>query len=215
MNLFTASPAIAEEMLPLSLIPKRVLVEILQSFVIRSQFTASRLTLSIPIANIMSYYETKLFSNVISTDFGLMFTLSIPFSAGETVLDVFHAIPLPMPTTDSIRATIWDLETEYIAVTENQHEAALLTAFDLEECIGSKSYSICFSSFPMEKSKDSCLATSLLKRFFVCFRSLPKPQCSTSAKRKGSILGSWLVVDHKCLGRLHNVNNCLQFNTST
>ena len=52
-------------------------------------------------------------------------------------------------------------KTEYIAVTENQNEAALLAAYDLEECIESKSYSICFWSFPMEKSKDSCLATLL------------------------------------------------------
>ena len=196
MNLFTASPAIAEGMLPLSLIPKRVLAEILQSFVIRSQFTASRLTLSIPIANIMSYYETKLVSNVISTDFGLMFTLSIRFSSGETVLDVFHAIPLPMPTTDSIRATMWDLETEYIAVTENQNEAALLTAFDLEECIGSKSYSICFSSFHMEKSKDSCLATLLFKDSLSALEVCRIRNVQLPLKEKAQSLGHgrWLIT---------------------
>ena len=189
-------------MIPLSLIPKRVLVDILQSFVTRSQFTASRLILSIPIANIMSYYETKHVLNVISTDFGLMFTVSIPFSSGETILDVFHAIPLPMLTTDSIRATMWDLETEYKAVTENQNEAALLTAYDIEECIGSESYSICFSSFPMEKSKDSCLVTLLFKDSLSALEVCRIRNVQLPPK-------AWSVVDHKCLGRLHHVNNCL------
>ena len=98
----------------------------------------------IPIESLMSYTDTKLVSRVVSTDFGLLFTLLVPFSSESTVRDVFHAIIVLMPPDDSLTATVWEIETEYIAVTMSGHEAHLLTCSDLNECIGSKSYSFVF-----------------------------------------------------------------------
>ena len=63
-----------------------------------------------------------------------------------------------MPTKQSTKATVCVLETPYIAVTELQSEAALLTEFDLQEFIAKLS-SICSSSFAMENSKQSFQAT--------------------------------------------------------
>ena len=68
-----------------------------------------------------------------------------------------------MPAKQSTKAAVLVLETPYIAMTETKSEAALVTEFNSQECLGSKLYSICFSSFPMEKSKDSCLTTLLFK----------------------------------------------------
>ena len=76
----------------------------------------------------MSYNETRLLTRVVSVDFGLLLTLSIPFSSGSRALDVFHAIPVPRPTKESTRETNCLLETPYIA--ETQSKAELLTEFD-------------------------------------------------------------------------------------
>ena len=78
-----------------------------------------RLTLAIPLTKILSYYETTLLSNVHANDVGLVFTLSIPMASDSTVLNLFHAKAIPMPTNCS-HAIVWDIESEYIAVTENR-----------------------------------------------------------------------------------------------
>ena len=196
MNILSSTTAIADGMLPLSLIPRKIFIRILQRVLLETQYTRDRLTLSIPIEHVMSYYETRLVTSLFSVDFGLMLTLSIPFSSGSTALDVFHAIPVPMPTKESTRATIWVLETPYIAVTETQSEAALLTEFDLQECIGSKLYSICFSSFAMEKSKDSCLATLLFKDTLSALEVCSIRSIQLPIKEKAQSLGHgrWLIT---------------------
>ena len=81
----------------------------------------------IPIDNLMSYNETKLVSQTVSTDFSLHLTFLIPLSSESTLLDIFQAIPIPMPLDDSLIATAWEKETDNIAVAKSGHEAALLT----------------------------------------------------------------------------------------
>ena len=159
VRMLSSSSMMAEGFLPLALIPRQVLQDVLHQVLLQATPAHHQSSFSISIENRMSYYETKLVSQVVSTDFGLLFTLQIPFSSESTVLDVFHAIPIPMPPDDSLTGTVWEIETEYIAVAKSGHEAALLTSFDVNECIGSKSYSFSFSSFPMENAMDSCLAT--------------------------------------------------------
>ena len=84
MNILSSTTAIADGMLPLSLIPRKIFIRILQQVLLETRYTRYRLTLSIPIEHVMSYYETRLVTSVVSVDFGLMLTLSIPFSSGST-----------------------------------------------------------------------------------------------------------------------------------
>ena len=196
MTLLGSSSTMADGFLPLTLIPRQILQDVLHQVLLQATPAHHQSSFSIPIENLMSYYETKLVSQVVSTDFGLLFTLLIPFSSESTVLDLFHAIPIPMPPDDSLTATVWEIETEYIAVAKSGHEAALLTRFDLNECIGSKSYSICFSSFPMEKAMDSCLATLFYKDVLAALEVCQIKTITLPLEEKAQYLGigRWLIL---------------------
>ena len=50
-----------------------------------------------------------------------------------------------------------------MAVTLTSLESALLTAYDLNQCIDFTASSFCYSGFAMEKSNDSCLLTLFFK----------------------------------------------------
>ena len=79
----------------------------------------------------MTYYETKLLRQVVSLDFGLIFTMEITFSSQATVLRGYHAVQVSMPDPNTPKASVGDIETDYLAVTLTGHESALLTAHDL------------------------------------------------------------------------------------
>ena len=64
-----------------------------------------------------------------------------------------------MPTENSSTAIQWRTEGEYIAVAETRHEIAILGDEQLKYCLGSKSMSICYLSFPTDTSRHTCLAT--------------------------------------------------------
>ena len=101
-----------------------------------------------------------------------------------------------MPPDESLTATVWDLGTEYLAVTQTGHEAALLTLFDLGQCIGALSYSICFSSFPMERSMDSCLATLFYKDTLAALEVCQIQTITLPVKEKAQylVVGRWLIL---------------------
>ena len=101
ITLLCSSSMMADGFLPLALIPRQILQDVLHQVLLQATPTHHQSSFSIPIENLMSYYETKLVSHVVSTNFGLLFALLILFSLESTVLDVFHAIPIPMPPDDS------------------------------------------------------------------------------------------------------------------
>ena len=96
-NLLTAFAPIVNGFLPLSVIPKSTLHCILQEVVLNENEQGSRLNITIPMTSFMTYYETKLLRQVVSSDFGLIFTMAILFSSQATVLKVYHAVQVPMP----------------------------------------------------------------------------------------------------------------------
>ena len=57
----------------------------------------------------MTFYETKLLGQICSSDYGLVFTLAVPFYSQATVLQVHHAIKIPMPDGDNAKASVWDI----------------------------------------------------------------------------------------------------------
>ena len=81
-------------------------------------------------------------------------------------------------------------------MAKSGHEAALLTRFDLNECIGSKFYSIYFSSFPMEKAMDSCLAKLFYKDVLAALEVCQIKTITLPLKEKARYLGigRWLIL---------------------
>ena len=194
-NLFQNLGHMANGYIPMALFPKESLEQVLESIASRQLRSADRLTLAIPLNKILSYYETTLLSNVQANEVGLLFTLSIPMASDSTVLNLFHAKTIPMPTNHS-HAIVWEIESEYIAVTENRVYAALLSREELEHCVGSKGYSICRNGFSLQKNKDSCLGTLLFHDEFKAIencnvRSIPLPRKET-AENLG--YGRWLIL---------------------
>ena len=170
--------------------------KVLQEVVLNENELGTRLTLAIPFAHLMTYYETKLLRQVISTEFSLVFTLAIPFSSQSTILQVYHAIQIPMPDSHSSKASVWDIETEYIGVTLNGHEAALLSNHDLAQCIGLSAFSICYSGFAMEKSKDSCLSTLFFKDSIEALQACTVRPVLLPLREKAKNVGKgrWLIT---------------------
>ena len=73
----------------------------------------------------MTHYETKLLQPVTSSDFGLVFTMPLPFASQSIFWHVYHAIQVPTPDPDTSKASVSRyIKTEYIGITYNEHEAA-------------------------------------------------------------------------------------------
>ena len=52
---------------------------------------------------------------------------------------MYKAIVVPLPQMDEDIAIKWDVEAEYLAVSENMMETSLVTRDQLDKCIGSRS----------------------------------------------------------------------------
>ena len=119
------------------------------------------LSLAIPINKILTYYESKLLREVTTNDLGLVSKMAIPLTSRETVLEVYEAILLPMPQSESDDnlAMMWRTESKCIGISKDKSKVALLNDEDLNHCIGSSVYVICDQAFPMLKTRSNCLAT--------------------------------------------------------
>ena len=101
-----ASPLLAlnneiNKFIPMALVPKQILDKILQSLATQQTKEDDRLTLAIPPSQILTYYETKLLTNVVVEDYGMIFRLAVPFASGSTALNLYRSITIPMPTNDT------------------------------------------------------------------------------------------------------------------
>ena len=71
----------------------------------------------------------------------------------------------------------WDVEAEYLAVSENLMETSLATRDQLDKCIGSSKYRICHETLATENKDSSCLATlyfgNIMDALEVCDSSCP------------------------------------------
>ena len=144
---------------------------ILREVVLQWSGAGSCFTLAIPIWNLKTYYETKLLRQVVLSKFGLVFTLEIPFFSKTTLLKVHHAIENPMLDKYNAKDSVWDIETDFLAVRLQGQESALLTAHELSHFIVSTAYWFCYSGFAMEKSEDSCLSSLYFEKLLAALQS--------------------------------------------
>ena len=121
------------QLLPMSLVPREQLHEILTIVHLQQNGQQDRLSLAVPIQEILSYYETNLVTQVEATDAGLILTLAIPMASKSTVMNVLHGIPIPMPDGDTDKALVWRLEAKYMAVSDDGEELAFIDEDELDE----------------------------------------------------------------------------------
>ena len=194
-NLLQNLSVMVNGFLPLSIISKEILHEIRIAVMTNEIENGSRLTLAIPLNEILTYYESKLLLKVESDEAGVIFTFSVPFASKSTILTVYEAIPIPMPLQDGT-ANLWDLEEQYIATTDDQSETAAVSKNDLEKCVGSKVYTICEQTFAMEKTSSTCLAALLLQDQYRSMENCNLKPVKLPLKEKARNLGfgRWLVT---------------------
>ena len=80
LNVINSIPTLLDKRLPMSLVPKKSLLKVLNAVYDSLKYASDRLTLAIPITDLLSYYDAKLVSEVSSVPEGLLMTLSIPLA---------------------------------------------------------------------------------------------------------------------------------------
>ena len=97
VNLLSSIPILLSNRLPMSLVPRESLRAILDSVYNSQKDASDRLTLAIPMQDLLSYYDAKLLREVSTIKQGLLLTLSIPLSSSQTAFNVYRAHLIPMP----------------------------------------------------------------------------------------------------------------------
>ena len=145
INTIDSIQPLLKNYLPMSLVPRQPILAILDDVASEQWIKSERLSLAIPMDEIIAYYESKLLRDVLVVEKGLIMRIAIPLATNDSAFTVFLAIAVPMPQTEPDLAIEWKLETPYSATSENNKETAFLTEFDLGRCIGSSRYQICLT----------------------------------------------------------------------
>ena len=140
INVINAIPTLLDKRLPISLVPRKSLIKILDAVHDSQKNAPDRLTLAIPMTDKLSYYDAKLVQEISTVEDGLLLTLAIPLASSQTVFEVYRANVIPMPQKDSVDALQWVIEGEYLAISEGQMETTVLTKAQYDNCLGSPRY---------------------------------------------------------------------------
>ena len=200
INVLNALTPLMNQLLPMSLIPREELNEILTIVHLQQNGQQDRLSLAVAIQEILSYYETKLVTQNEATDAGLILKLAIPMASKSTVINVLHAIAISISDGDTGKALVWRLEAKYMAVSDDGEELPFIDEDELANCIGSQKYAICTKAIRIEQSYQSCVATLLylddelhaLQRCQLDVVELPLTE-----KERNRGFGHWLITSSK------------------
>ena len=140
----------------------------------------------------MAHYEARLHLDFLTLNDDLLRKRSIPLASRQTVWSKMVA----MPQLKKEYVIQWTVETEYIAISEDLRETALVTRDQLGKCIGSNNYKICHESMTTKTSDASCLAV-------LCFENVMDEieVCDTEVvtlpvneKATNLVYGIWLIT---------------------
>ena len=195
-TLLDAIPGLALGLLPMSLVPRATLLQILDDIHLSQARSNDHLTLALSIDNLLRYYETPLVRRAESTTDGLLLTLGIPLTTRELILDVFKATLIPMLRGNNGQAQIWNIETDLIAVSHRHTENALLTQEQLNGCTGPDEAAVCQQGFATTRNRASCLASLFFhtteQANSVCEYTMTRLPKVESAQSLG--FGRWLIT---------------------
>ena len=187
---------ILNQYLPMSLVPRQPLLTILENVAAEQSRSKDRRSLAIPMDEIISYYESRLLRDVTTVDEGLVMRIAIPWASKQTAFTVFRSIAVLMPQLELDLAIKWNLEAQYLAISEDNMETAYLTEYDLSRCIGSSRYQICLDMIATETGHGSCLATLFFKGSVEALQICVTEQIALPATEKADNLGFgvWLIT---------------------
>ena len=103
----------------MSLIPRESLIAVSGSVHRSQRTTKDRLTVAIPMTDLLSYYDAQLVRDFTTPDEGILLTLAIPRSSRQTPFIVYETHRIPMPQTDLSEALMWVTEVPYLAISKN------------------------------------------------------------------------------------------------
>ena len=86
-NLIKAIPTLLDKRLPISLVPRKSLIKILDAVHDIQKNAPDLPILAIPMTEILSYYDAKLVQEISTVEDGLLLTLAIPSSSSQTVFE--------------------------------------------------------------------------------------------------------------------------------
>ena len=157
INLNNSVPIVLNRRIPISLVPRESLIAILESIHRSQRIAEDRLTLAIPMTDLLSYYDAQLVREVATLDTGILLTLAIPMSSRQTAFNMYKADRISMPRTDSSQALMWVTEGPYLAISEDSIERAILSRENFDNCLGSAHFKVCHESLASQLGS-SCLA---------------------------------------------------------
>ena len=197
INLLNSIPILLNKRLPMSLVPRNSLLVVILDSVYESQKDAAdRLTLAIPMTDLLSYYDAQLLREVSTVNEGLLILLAIPLASSQTTFNVYHAQLVPMTQIEPSEALQWVTEGPYLAISEDSMETTVLTKDQYDNCLGSARYKICHQTITTHLGQSSCLATlyfhSPTTALTVCDMKrlmLPTPEKATNLG-----YGIWLIT---------------------
>ena len=88
----------------MSLVPRESLLAILNSVYDSQKSANDRLTLAIPMKDLLSYYDAKLLSEISTMQQSILLTLAIPLASRQTEFTVYEAHLIPMPQREPSEA---------------------------------------------------------------------------------------------------------------
>ena len=136
------------------------LLVILESVALQHSKAENRLSLAIPLTDLLSYYDSRLLDDPIAVPKGLLLTLDLPLASRQRVFAPFEAKLVPMPYPDDPQSVLqWNIEAPYFAIFEDQLDSSVLSSDQFEHCLCSSKYRICSETFPTEIRHSSYFAT--------------------------------------------------------
>ena len=89
----------------------------------------------------------------------MYFRLAIPFVTAATILNLYKAVPIPMPNDETDgHASHISLNPFFIAIFSTQ-KISLLSQDEINRCVGSSSFSVCINGFSLETAQDTCVGS--------------------------------------------------------
>ena len=196
INMINSIPPMLNIYLPVSLVPRQWLSTLLNNVALEQWLQKDRLSLAIPMDEILAYYESKLLRDVIVVEQGLLMRVAIPLATKESPFTVYRALAVPMPQPEPDMAIKWKLEAPCLAISENNENTAFSTEYDLSRCIGSSRYQICLGRIATESSHESRLATLYFTDSVEALQICETEQIILPSTEKAENLGygAWLIT---------------------
>ena len=196
INLLNSIPILLDKRLPMSLVPRESLIAVLDSVHDAQKYSTDKLSLAIPMKDLMSYYDARLLIEISTVKQGLLLTLAIPLASRTTTFTVYSAHLVPMPQPDPSEALEWVIEGSYLAISQDSMETTTLTQTQLDNCIGSSTYRICHETMETHLSQSSCLATLYYQDPIVALAVCEQRKILLPIPEKATNLGFgiWLIT---------------------